>query len=155
MRLKHGRPDRTENPDRSGFWYVVRIFGPRLVGPVRGPDFRSGFLSVRYVVRSLVRTRTWSGPWYGFWSEKIRTGADFFSVRSVVRTKIPKNWKNKGVIPNFQNNEKYPHGPDRTKNHRILARSGFLKKCKIPIFIRMTSLECKKSWLGELFLKVN
>ena len=114
--VEHGRPDRTENPDRSGFWYVVRIFGPRFVGPVRGPDFRSGFFPVRYVVRNLVRTVTWSGTWYGFWSGKSVPGRIFFSVRSVVRSKISKNWKNKGFILKFKEikNHRTDKNPDRT-----------------------------------------
>ena len=79
------------------------VSGPRFFGPVRGPDFWHGFWS-GFLVRILVRIfsgpvrgtdfgpeMTWSGPRYGFWSEKIRTGADFFSVRSVVRKKISKN----------------------------------------------------------------
>ena len=102
MYCSHGRPYRTENPYRYGFWYVVRIFGTRFNGPVRGTDFRYGFLSVRYVVRILVRTRTWYGTWYGFWYEKIRTGTDFFSVRYVVRTEISKNCKKiKGLFQIF------------------------------------------------------
>ena len=31
---------------------MARIFGPRFNGPVRATDFRYGFLSVRYVVRT-------------------------------------------------------------------------------------------------------
>ena len=92
----HGRPDRTENPDRSGFWYVVRIFGPRFVGPVRGPDFRSGFYLVRYVVRNLVRTLTWSGTRYGFWSVKSVPGRIFFRPGPWSGAKFRKIGKIKG-----------------------------------------------------------
>ena len=102
----HGRPFRSENPYQFEFWYVERIFGTRFAGTVRGTDFRSGFLSVRYVVRILVRARTWYGTWYGFWYEKIRTGTDFFSVRYLVRSKISKNWKNKGAVPDFRKMKK-------------------------------------------------
>ena len=68
----HERQYRTENPNRYGFWYVVRIFGTRFNGTVRGTDFRYGFF--RY------------GTWYGFWSGlepgTVR-GTDFGTKKSV------------------------------------------------------------------------
>ena len=112
--LDHGRPYRTKNPNRYGIWYVVRIFGPRFHGPVRGTDFGPDSNLVRYVVRISVRI--------------------FFSVRYVVRTKISKNWKNKGFIPNFHKNEKYPYGPYRRNfEHFMIFGPDFNIICKFDL----------------------
>ena len=54
----HGRPNRTGNPYQYEFWYVERIFGTRFAGTVRCTDYRSGFLSVRYLIWILVWTRS-------------------------------------------------------------------------------------------------
>ena len=127
----HERPDRTENPDRSGFWYVVRIFGPRFVGPVRGPDFRSEFFPVRYVVRNLVRTVTWSGTWYGFWSGKSVPGRIFFRSGPWSGAKFQKIEKIKGSFQNWKKWKitvpiKIRTGLDQNWNIG-LVRSWFLK----------------------------
>ena len=82
----HGWQNRSEHPHRSGFWFVVRIFGP-----VHNTDFGSDLKLVQSLVRTFVRTRTLSGTRYGFWSKKSATGRLFFSpvrVKKFVKLKI-------------------------------------------------------------------
>ena len=123
----HGCPDRRSGMVRYGPWsgfYLVRIFlvrsvvrifrsgffrsgpwsgyfGPDFFGPVRGPD-----ISVRI---SLVRSVS------GFLVRIIRTGPDFFVVRSVVRI--------------FFQNKKIRTGPISLKKTSVRSGywSGFLK----------------------------
>ena len=116
-------------------------------------------------VRNLVRGTdfwaeiSWSGTWYGFWSglepgtvRGTDFGTDFFSVRYVVRTKISKNWKNKGFIPNFNKNEKYPYGPYRRNFEHFMIFGPVRNLVRILILFE-NSIRFKIFVFFSIFLK--